>query len=785
MMVKLDDLTSTNKGALTVVTESNPIATLSNRVSQINVHTRLRNSEDIWPPQQPKNYTPLVLIHQQIQHNLKQANVISEFVERGHIDQVFSVTNDDSLCCKSKKHYTLQKALDNSMATKEVADILNLVEAAKEPQFVLIEGAPGIGKSLLLKEIAYRWGKQELLGRFKLVLLLCLHDPAVQQMSLVNHLFQPFCKRDSRATEIISACSGYFLINNRCDLMLLLDGYDEYPEPLQKDSLIADILKREVLPHCGLIVSSRPHASASLRKQATIKVDVLGFTESERKHYIKDAMEDQVQKIDELMEYLLHHSTINSLCYVPFNMVILVHLFQQGIPLPKNSAELYRYFICLTICRHLSKGGHYLTNNITTLTDLPEPYNKIVHQLSKLSLEALNKNQLIFTLNEIKVACNCPDLTTVPEAITGFGLLQTVKHFGITGPTMKFNFLHLSIQEYLAADYLANLPVHEELKVIKSKFWSPIHLNMFSIYISLTKGQRPAFKNFISNGDKTMVISPKFLRGQMKCFHLYCCFHEAGDTDVCKTIAQSESFSHKEINTRSIKLTPCDMECIAVFLISPFHNLKEWVKLDMQHCSIQDHGLHTLLRGLYNCNDIVIKELQLGYNGLTKQSSFLLSEITLRFNVRKLRIDGNHTIGEDQKLYSILTSPFTMLKTLNMDNAKLSSNAAISLFTALKDNDKLKEISIGYNDIRDDACDVITTTIERNSCLSEMIMWGNPISSITTQSILIALKKNSTLTLLGLPFCPDDIMKINNSIQEDINTMRENQHQVKLNVYYL
>ena len=72
-----------------------------------------------------------------------------------------------------------------------------------------------------------------------------------------------------------------------------------------------------------------------------------------------------------------------------------------------------------------------------------------------------------------------------------------------------------------------------------------------------------------------MVISPKFLRGQIKCFHLYRCFDEAGDTDVCKAIAQSESFSHKEISTRSIKLIPCDMECITVFLISPFHNLKE------------------------------------------------------------------------------------------------------------------------------------------------------------------------------------------------------------------
>ena len=126
----------------------------------------------------------------------------------------------------------------------------------------------------------------------------------------------------------------------------------------------------------------------------------MGFTEAERQHYIKESMKGQRQKIDELTQYLQGHWTISSLCFVPFNIVVLVYLYKQGIPLPKNSAELYDYFICLTICRHLAKHGHHLQGNITEstklpkLTDLPEPYNKVVRQLSKLSLEALNDKQV-------------------------------------------------------------------------------------------------------------------------------------------------------------------------------------------------------------------------------------------------------------------------------------------------------------------------------------------------------------------------------------------------------
>ena len=490
---------------------------------------------EAWPPEPPKTFTPLVLIQHQGHRTLKQSTAITEFVERGHIDRVVSATKTDTLRrSKLDSHQPLQEVLDTSKVTKEVAEILAPLETSDDPQFILIEGAPGIGKSLLLKHIAYRWSIQEILQKFKLVLLVCLRDPAVQQMSFIDDLLQSFCNRDRRATETASACSDYLSENNGEDLALLFDGYDEYPERLQKNSLIADILKRRMLPRCGLIVSSHPHASVSLRQHATVKVDILGFTEAEREQYIKESMKGQPQKIDELTQYLQSHLTISSLCFVPFNLVVLVYLYKQGNPLPQNSAELYNYFICLTVCRHLAKHGHHLQGNITKLTDLPEPYNKIIQQLSKLSLEALNDDKLIFTFEEIKATC--PDITATPGAINGCGLLQAVKHFDFTGTTLTLNFLHFSIQEYLAAHHIANLPDDEEMRIIEKKFCSSIHFNIFLMYVSLTKGQKPSFKHFLCGGNKGIPISDKFLSDQLQCLRLYCYFHEAGDVDICRTI---------------------------------------------------------------------------------------------------------------------------------------------------------------------------------------------------------------------------------------------------------
>ena len=279
------------------------------------------------------------------------------------------------------------------------------------------------------------------------------------------------------------------------------------------------------------MVSSRPHASVNLHGRTSLKVDILGFTETEREQYIQQTLKKEPYKIKEITQYLQHHVTINGLCYVPFNMSVLLFLHKNGFSLPKNSTELCSYFICLTICRHLAKSGYPLKDTITNLSTLPEPYNKVVKQLAKLSLEALNHNKLVFTFEDIEAAC--PSIVTTPGGINGFGLLQAVEHFGLTGKTITFNFLHLTIQEYLAAHYIiTDLQQDEELSLLCKQFWSNLHANMFFIYVTITKGQRPSFRNFLSDGDNNITISKKFLRDQLKCLRLYRCFKEAGQDEM-------------------------------------------------------------------------------------------------------------------------------------------------------------------------------------------------------------------------------------------------------------
>ena len=747
-------------------------------MSQINVQTRFTVDESTWPPGKPAHFTPLLLVHNKSHRTPEQVQAMAEMMHAGDIGKVAMVTGGEPAVKRKRldSHEKFHKMLETSKATKEIEEILR---ENTESSFILIEGAPGIGKSMLLKEIAYRWGKKQLLQKFELVLLVCLRDTSLQQIKSVHNLLQLFCKGDENATQIVTACAQYLFANGGKTLTLLLDGYDEYPEHLQKRSLIADIIKRQVLPLCGLVVSSRPHASHHLREEATIRVDILGFTETEREHYIKQALPDQPHKVEELTQYLHQQPSVDSICFSPFNMVILLHLYKLGIPLPKKSIELYRHFICSTINRQLSKFGKY---NITDLTDLPDPYNKIIQQLSKLSLEALNNNQLVFTLEEITAAC--PDIAAIPGAINGFGLLQAVQHIGLYAKTMTLNFIHFTIQEYLAAHYISHLPPNKELKVIKANFWNNIHSHTFSIYISLTKGQRFAFKQFLSGGNKAIAIADKFLEDQLKCLQLYRCFNEAGDHTLCNTIERANIFHDRVINLEANTLTGSDMECISLFLTSSFN--KEWEQLYLFDCHIQDEGLSILCRGLRHCSDVTINTLGLQLNGLTTQSSFLISELTVKCKVKKLEIDGNDTIGEDQQVYSMLTNPSSVLERLDMQFTQLSSRTATDLFTVVKDNNKLKVLYLDNNDITDDACDAITNALESNSCLVKLSIYHNPLSNEAILNIVQCLKVNDTLQILGLPKCPKDIQKNIRSLQEVVNKNRESRGcQVKLEIKFI
>ena len=96
---------------------------------------------------------------------MKQTTAMAQLIQTGDIDKITLLACNQLVSKhhpKSDSHKPLQEILDSGMVTKELTEILAPLVQSKQPQFILVEGAPGIGRSILLKEIAYRWGNKQL-----------------------------------------------------------------------------------------------------------------------------------------------------------------------------------------------------------------------------------------------------------------------------------------------------------------------------------------------------------------------------------------------------------------------------------------------------------------------------------------------------------------------------------------------------------------------------------------------------------------------------------------------
>ncbi len=665
-----------------------------------------------------------------------------------------------------------------SKTTKDLQEVFSQLEQPSDGQHqrsILVEGSPGVGKSVLLKHIAYLWAQGELLTNTDFLFLLHLRDPSVQQMHSLDDLVRHFYHYDKQAS-LVTSCVAQ---DGGKSVTILLDGYDELPVNLQQNSFIADLLQRRVLPACSIVVSSRPHASTHLRDNINCQVEILGFSEKDQQHFIEHSLKDQPHKISELKQFLKRHSTISNLCFIPFNMTILLFLYKdkEERPLPTNSTGLYNLFICLTICRHLRvKCKVTLAEEVEHLNKFPKSYSDIINQLSRFAFKALGNNQLVFTLAEIKK--ECPD---IDKDFNGFGLLQVVEYAGRTSKCLSFNFIHLSIQEFLAAHHVTTLPPSKELSILQKNFWNnPVYFNMFDIYVALTNAQRPSFKRFLqqpslkeraitffTGRDDSVDISKVVLENKTKGLRMYRYFQEAGDVTMCKSIEDATQLDKQQIDLCGTRLSPSDLECLTIFLTCSSH--KEWKKLDLWGCHIQDHGLQILQRGLRS-SDVTITQLVLTKNDLTAVSSSAISDLTISCRVKILWIGYNKTVGEDDRLYRIITDDSSMVEQLFMTYVNLSSSGAIKLFTALK----LRRLDIDNNNITDEACDAIIMAMKKNTSLVTLNMHNNPISGECAQLIVQALQHNNTLQELSLNNdYPNDVKMKIRSLEKEVNKKRE------------
>ena len=217
-------------------------------------------------------------------------------------------------------------------STKDITEIFAPLQKTNthsvSPDFVLIEGAPGIGKTILSKEIAFQWANKNLLTEKLLLFLIFLRDPFIKKIESLQE-FVAYAICSSLQDQNVDLIAQYLENTSGNDVTIVLDGYDEVSLEIKHNSFIAKIINRKILKLCGLVITSRPTASAVLHGNVDRRVEILGFTKEDRMKYNSQSLKGNPIEIVQLETYLENNPFINSLCYIPLNMTILMCIFKE------------------------------------------------------------------------------------------------------------------------------------------------------------------------------------------------------------------------------------------------------------------------------------------------------------------------------------------------------------------------------------------------------------------------------------------------------------------------
>ena len=151
--------------------------------------------------------------------------------------------------------------------TKGITDIFRSTHKR-----ILIEGAPGIGKTVLAKEIAYCWANGEIFTGMKLFLLV-IRDPDLHYVNSITELVRYLNKDDSE----VEVTANELRKSQGSDIVLVIDGYDECPCDSKLKVFVDKLVQNEYPPlcMCMVVITSRPTASSSLRQLVNQRIELL------------------------------------------------------------------------------------------------------------------------------------------------------------------------------------------------------------------------------------------------------------------------------------------------------------------------------------------------------------------------------------------------------------------------------------------------------------------------------------------------------------------------------
>ena len=427
-------------------------------------------------------------------------------------------------------------------------------------------------------------------------------------------------------------------------------------------------------------------------------------------------------------------------------------------------------FILHTIYRHLKRYGQTTSGAVDKLAKVPKPVLDIVYKLSELAFKGLQKNKLVFTFDEIKEVC--PYVDEIVGGINGFGLLQAVEHYPQkgAGTTTSFNFLHYTMQEFLAALHVSNLPSEQQSSLMKKTFWDGQYNFMWMMFIGIVGIKSDTFVNFVSKGKvykrkSGIRMAENILSDKRKRLHVFQCYMEAKSNTEAPDVI-SDMFKDGKVILKYDKLLPHHISSLMTFMSN---SSMQWKTLELKQCEITDVGMSVL-------EQFISEKLStLEYVDLSNNNSSpwgVYCAIIRHGSVNSLTLCGdngmkqyvneiNESLQNNTKLQSLKLLNITKegvkpifevkaLQKLDLSSNILSDDGAVTISDGLKSNNTLQELNISHNNITNKGTKRIAKAIQINSTLQNINISKNHISIEGLVYFMEAVKNNCTLQVVNI-----------------------------------
>ncbi|XP_033100364.1 uncharacterized protein LOC117103856 isoform X2 [Anneissia japonica] len=363
-----------------------------------------------------ETFTELIL-HQSTRKGNREPKDKEEKDEKEYTDEEYTDDEEQQIEQEQVKSTCIMKAGKPASLT-EVLDLIKSTDACK----VIIRGKGGMGKTTLLKYIAYQWATdEEHVFADKLLFMMNIREIK----ACVKFLDMIVKNMDSNGIIIKNDLNDNsvedFLVKHDDEIVILLDGYDEL-ERDAKDPL--DLFKGTELQKSTVVITSRPDNTADLVKSCDVHIEVKGFSPGNIKKYIhKHFKSIGATKVGELLikelrldsEYTMHwggdHKEAFEMCSSPLLLLHICTTWKQIRRLPTYLPDLFKEIICCNLTQYLNRTGNGTA--IANFDRIPDKYMSALLTLGECMYEGLKKNALAidkYVLSEMANNKNLVDL---------------------------------------------------------------------------------------------------------------------------------------------------------------------------------------------------------------------------------------------------------------------------------------------------------------------------------------------------------------------------------------